>query len=156
MSAPTWAQRCPAAHVADPRPCEGQRDAVRIVDQVGASTEACVLHGAVLLASLDRGRVYPLNGPEGSAIAVFTRAQTLPAFDFLTGPDVARVSTADRSDAGHHVGRTAAGLTVESPTAPGVTSAKADRHSPPACPCSGNARSSPWIEATVSGPRGDA
>jgi hypothetical protein len=71
--------------VADPRPCEEQPDAVRIVDQTGASTEACLLHGAVLLASLQGGRVYPLNGPPGSAILVYTRACDLPPFDFLMG-----------------------------------------------------------------------
>jgi hypothetical protein len=55
--------------MADPQPCDGHHDAVRIVDQTGASADACLLHGAVLLASLDDGRVYPLNGK---------------AFDFLT------------------------------------------------------------------------
>jgi hypothetical protein len=45
---------------------------------------ACPLHGAALLASLDGGRVYPLNGPNGSAIAVYAFARTLPPFDFLT------------------------------------------------------------------------
>lgn len=132
MRAPTWDGRCPAAHVADPRSCDGQHDAVRVIDQTGVSTAACLLHGAVLLASLHRGRVYPLNGPKGSAIAVFALAQTLPAFGFLTGPAVARVSTANWSDAGQRGGRTAAELAMEYPTAPGVTSAKADRHSPPA------------------------
>jgi hypothetical protein len=57
---------------------------VRIADQTGVSAAGCVLHGAVLLASLDGGRVYPLNGPAGAAIAAYRLAQTLPAFDFLT------------------------------------------------------------------------
>jgi hypothetical protein len=72
----------------DPRPCEGATDAVQIVDQVGVAVAACLLHGAVLLASLDRARVHLLNGPEGSAITVFTRARTLPPFDFLSGAHV--------------------------------------------------------------------
>ncbi len=75
--------RCAAAHEEDPRPCEGAGDAVQIVDQTGAGVAACLLHGAVLLASLDRGRVYPLNGEDGVAITVFTRAQALRPFDFL-------------------------------------------------------------------------
>ena len=93
MNAP-WDGRCEAAHVADPRPCDGQRDAVRIVDRFGAGVEACVLHGAVLLASLDRGKVYLLHGPDGSAITVYTRAGELAPFDFLTGPGVTGVATA--------------------------------------------------------------
>jgi hypothetical protein len=69
--------RCSAAHSEDPRPCEGPTDAVQIVDQTGATAAACVLHGAVLLASLAGGRVCLLDGPQGAAIAVYTRA-----FDF--------------------------------------------------------------------------
>ena len=72
VSGATWDGRCAAAHVADPRPYEGLKDGVQIVDQTDAAVSACVLHGAVLLASLEGGRVYPLNGPDGSAIAVFT------------------------------------------------------------------------------------
>ncbi len=78
-----WQARCAAAHVSDPRPCQGQPDAVRVVDQTGAGAEACLLHGAVLLASLHHGWVYPLHGPQGSAITVYQRARDLPPFDFL-------------------------------------------------------------------------
>jgi hypothetical protein len=105
--------RCPAAHAADPRPCEGVIDAVQIVDHAGASVAGCLLHGIVLLASLDRGRVCPLNGADGSAITVFTRAQTLRPFDFLARssgvpttsqaavlPVVRRAEDTDRADAG--------------------------------------------------------
>lgn len=49
--------RCPAAHTADPRPCESVIDAVQIVDQAGVGVAGCLLHGAVLLASLHRSRV---------------------------------------------------------------------------------------------------
>ena len=88
---------CPAAHPLDSRSCQGRTDAVRIVDQTGAGVEACLLHGAVLLASLDCGRVYPANGPLGSAIAVYTRARELSPFDFLRGPGVDRVATASEA-----------------------------------------------------------
>jgi hypothetical protein len=71
--------------VADSRGCEGQLDAVRIVDRTGVSTQACLRHGAVLLASLQGGRVYPLHGPPGSAIVVYTRARDLPPFGLMTG-----------------------------------------------------------------------
>ena len=74
--------RCAAAHLDDPRPCSGALDAVLILDRVGASVTACVLHGAVLLASLDGGRVYPLAG---SAVFVYRLAQGLQPFDFLHG-----------------------------------------------------------------------
>jgi hypothetical protein len=83
-----WAcvvRRCAAAHAEDPRPCEGAVDAVEIVDRAGVGVAACLLHGAVLLASLDGARVYLLNGPEGSAIAVYAQARTMPPFDFLSG-----------------------------------------------------------------------
>lgn len=76
--------RCAAAHSEDPRPCEGPTDAVQIVDQTGAPAAACVLQGAVLLASPAGGRVCLLNGPSGSAITVHVRARALPAFDFLS------------------------------------------------------------------------
>jgi hypothetical protein len=92
-----WDGRCQAAQLADPRPCQGPTEAVQIVDQTNVSTPACLLHGSVLLASLERGRVYPLNGADNSAITVFTRAQGLPPFDFLTGPGAARVTTPDQA-----------------------------------------------------------
>ena len=75
-------ERCAAAHAEDPRPCEGRPDAVRVVDAGGAEALACVLHGAVLLASLADGRVYPAAGPDGTAIDVYKRAQELPAFSW--------------------------------------------------------------------------
>lgn len=74
--------RCPAAHPEDLRPCEGPPDAVRVVDREGNAAQGCLRHAATLLSSLDRGRVYPLRGSEGSAIEVYRRAQTMPPFDF--------------------------------------------------------------------------
>jgi len=55
MSTPT--RHCPATHAEDIRPCIGPANAALIVDQAGSQTEGCVLHGAVLLASLDHGQV---------------------------------------------------------------------------------------------------
>lgn len=57
-----WWQRCLAALIAEPRPCEGGLTEVRVVDRTGQGTTACRLHGAVLLASLDGARVFPLDG----------------------------------------------------------------------------------------------
>lgn len=85
--------RCAAAHSDDVRQCEGQRNAVQIVDRTGASVAGCVLHGAVLLASLEGGRVAPLNGPDGAAIEAFRRAQVVPPFDFLGDRGVAVTAT---------------------------------------------------------------
>ena len=87
--------RCTAAHVLDPRPCEGAPDTVQIVDQTGGGVAACLLHGAVLLASLDGGRVYPLGVPEGCAISVYVRARSLPPFDFLLDPSVSRMDASE-------------------------------------------------------------
>jgi hypothetical protein len=129
--------RCRAAHAEDVRQCEGQRDAVQIVDRTGAGVAGCVLHAAVLLASLVDGRVIPLNGPDSSAIDVFRRAQTMPAFDFRCGHGVARADAAfgqSPSDAGPF-----------------------DEDQGRLCwSRSGNARSSCLIETTESGPRGSA
>lgn len=71
--------RCAAAHVEDPGACDGPAAAVRIVDQLGEETTGCPRHAAVLLATLDQGRVYP--GPDdqgGDAIEVFRRSKILP------------------------------------------------------------------------------
>lgn len=139
MNAATGDRRCEAAHVADPRGCEGRPDAVCIVDQTGAGVQACLLHGAVLLASLDRGRAYPLHGPQGSAIAVYTRARDLPPFDFLTGPGVSLVTPTDEAAVFPYAPPTAA------PAGPGSGWSGA-----------GNARSSRWLESCVSRLRGNA
>lgn len=75
--------RCAATHPEDTSPCEGNLESVRVVDQDGAESLACVRHGAVLLASLENGRVYPAAGsPEGVAIRVFQRAKNLRPFAF--------------------------------------------------------------------------
>jgi hypothetical protein len=183
VNAATWDGRCSAAHVADPRPCEGPKTAVQIVDQTDAAVSACVLHGAVLLASLERGRVYPLNGPDGSAITVFTRAQTLPAFDFLTGPGVARVTTVNEAavfpsapevthwdggvsstdgakdgcaDAEQDDAGTIAALADESRETSDSRSTPTDSPSRSSCSGPGNARSSCWSETSTTRARGNA
>jgi hypothetical protein len=74
--------RCAAAHVEDPRGCDGPADAVRIVDRTGEQTTGCVRHGAGLLASLAGGRVYP-GSVEGAAIEAYRVARTVRPFEFL-------------------------------------------------------------------------
>lgn len=77
------AARCAAAHDADPTPCEGPQDAVRIVDRYGSEVLACVHHGARMYASLIGPRVYPMPGHDGAAIEAYQRAQDLPPFCWL-------------------------------------------------------------------------
>lgn len=76
--------RCAAAHREDHSPCEGPLDAVRVVDQYGMSASGCVRHGAVLLASIQDGRVYP-GSVEGAAVETYQRAQQLGPFQFGEG-----------------------------------------------------------------------
>jgi hypothetical protein len=83
-------RRCAAAHAEDVSACEGPLDAVRVVDELGGEVLGCVRHGAVLLASLECGRVYPGPGHDGYAIEVFKRAQQLKPFNFR-GPTVPTV-----------------------------------------------------------------
>jgi hypothetical protein len=87
-------QRCLAALIADPRPCEGGLAEVRVVERTGQGTTACRLHGAVLLASLDGARAYSLDGGNPAMVAVHNRAAVLHPFDGVwTGPGVQRVTT---------------------------------------------------------------
>lgn len=72
-------ERCSAAHVEDTRPCVGAADAVVVIDRAGGETAACVLHGAVLLASLVDGRVHQ-GSEKGAAIAAYYLAQELAPF----------------------------------------------------------------------------
>ncbi|KUN70329.1 hypothetical protein AQJ46_17650 [Streptomyces canus] len=78
--------RCPAAHPQDPTACVGPV-AVTVLDATGAGADGCEHHGARLLASLDRGRVYPLpDARPGAAVRVFTAADTLRPFCWIDGP----------------------------------------------------------------------
>jgi hypothetical protein len=81
-------RRCPAAHPEDPTPCVGLV-VVTVLDAVNAGADGCEHHGARLLASLDRGRVYPLpDAPPGAAIRVFTAAAALRPFCWVEGPRI--------------------------------------------------------------------
>ncbi|NEC92177.1 hypothetical protein G3I71_41870 [Streptomyces sp. SID12501] len=78
--------RCPAAHPEDPTPCVGPV-VVTVLDAANAGADGCEHHGARLLASLDRGRVYALpDAPEGAAIRVFKAADTIRPFPWVDGP----------------------------------------------------------------------
>lgn len=70
--------RCQAANAEDPTPCEGDREAVRVLDKVGGEALGCVHHAARLYATLDDPRVYP-NGENnaGKALEVYHRAADL-------------------------------------------------------------------------------
>jgi hypothetical protein len=74
--------RCPAAHADDESPCDGDANAVRVVDRTGHAVTGCIWHAAVLLASLVGGRVYP-QSHDGAAIAAYKVASTLPPFVFV-------------------------------------------------------------------------
>ncbi|MFF4754137.1 hypothetical protein ACWD5R_20665 [Streptomyces sp. NPDC002514] len=72
---------------------------VTVLDAVNAGADGCEHHGARLLASLDRGRVYALpDAPSGAAIRTFTAAATLRPFCWLDGP---RTGPTQLSDIAH-------------------------------------------------------
>ncbi|MFJ4421874.1 hypothetical protein [Streptomyces bobili] len=81
----TGTARCPAAHPDDPTPCGGPL-AVTVLDAYNAGADGCEHHGARLLASLERGRVYALpDAPTGAAIRVFKAADDIPPFVWYEG-----------------------------------------------------------------------
>lgn len=87
--------RCPAAHPEDPTPCGGPV-VVSVLDAFNAGAEGCEHHGARLLASLDRGRVYPLpDAPPGAAIRTFTAAAGIRPFCWVDGPRTAPSQLSD-------------------------------------------------------------
>lgn len=89
--------RCPAAHPDDPTACDGPA-VVTVLDQYNAGADGCEHHGARLLASLDRGRVYPLpDAPEGAAIRVHKAADGIPPFAWYE--DAPRTQPNQRSHA---------------------------------------------------------
>ena len=91
---PTRRERCRAALLADPRPCESRPDVTPVIDRTGQGTTACLPHGAVLLASLDGGRVRVLRGERSAAAEVHRRAGLLRPFDAVwTGPGVQRMNS---------------------------------------------------------------
>ncbi|WP_043266206.1 hypothetical protein [Streptomyces sp. CT34] len=76
--------RCAAAAVADPTPCEGPRDAATIVARDGREVAGCVHHCARLLAGLDGARVHPFV-PSAQALDIYSRARELPPFAWEIG-----------------------------------------------------------------------
>lgn len=71
--------RCAAAHIEDPAPCIGPRDAVTILDAVGGAAPGCEFHGARMLASIDGARVEP-GSVLGAATRAFAAADTIRPF----------------------------------------------------------------------------
>jgi hypothetical protein len=60
---------------------------VTVLDAHNAGADGCEHYAARLLASLERGRVYPLpDAPAGAAIRVFTAADAIPPFPWVDGP----------------------------------------------------------------------
>lgn len=93
----TSADRCPAAHPDDPTPCDGP-PVVTVLDAQNAGADGCERHGARLLASLERGRVYALpDAPEGAAIRVFKAADGTRPFAWYE--DAPRTEPSQRSNA---------------------------------------------------------
>ncbi|WP_367324792.1 hypothetical protein [Streptomyces sp. HUAS ZL42] len=90
--------RCPAAHPDDPTPCDG-RPVVTVLDAQNAGADGCEHHGARLLASLEGGRVYALpDAPEGAAIRVFTVADSVRPFPWLTDAPRTKASQLSREE----------------------------------------------------------
>ncbi|MDC2952537.1 hypothetical protein [Streptomyces heilongjiangensis] len=68
-----------------------------VLDRFNGGADGCEHHAARLLASLDRGRVYPLpDAPPGAAIRVFNAADSIRPFCWLDGP---RTEPSQRSHA---------------------------------------------------------
>lgn len=83
---PALARRCPATHPEDTTPCDGP-PAVNVLDATNAGLTACEHHGARILASLERGRVYTLpDAPAGAAIRVFKAAAGIRPFPWRNPP----------------------------------------------------------------------
>lgn len=78
---PAWAERCEAAHPADLSECEGEPDAVRVLDQVGDELRGCVHHAAVVIASIADVWAYP-GSVAGAGVEALARAQRLKPFAF--------------------------------------------------------------------------
>ncbi|UNO39840.1 hypothetical protein [Streptomyces sp. MST-110588] len=76
--------RCGAAAAKDPTPCEGDGNAVTLIDRHGTEVVGCVHHCARLLAGLEGARVHPFV-LAGRALEVYSRARELPPFAWEIG-----------------------------------------------------------------------
>ncbi|WP_331764375.1 hypothetical protein [Streptomyces anulatus] len=76
---PQPAGRCAAAHIEDPTPCRGPRDAVTILDGTGNVATGCEHHGARMLASIDGARIEP-GSVVGAATRAYAASQTIRPF----------------------------------------------------------------------------
>jgi hypothetical protein len=74
-------EHCEAAHPEDWSSCQGEPDAVRVVDRIGDELRGCVHHAAVALASVEGAAVYPAS-VDGAAVEAYIRAQQLEPFAF--------------------------------------------------------------------------
>ncbi|MBD3550848.1 hypothetical protein [Streptomyces sp. SP18CM02] len=83
---PQPAGRCTAAHIEDPTPCQGPRDAVTILDGTGNVATGCEHHGARMLASLGGAHIEP-GSVVGAATRAFAASQAIRPFCWYeTGP----------------------------------------------------------------------
>ncbi|MDX5526166.1 hypothetical protein PV677_36465 [Streptomyces sp. DE06-01C] len=73
------ADRCTAAHIEDPTPCQGPHDAVTILDGTGNVATGCEHHGARMLASIDDARIEP-GSVVGAATRAFAASRTIRPF----------------------------------------------------------------------------
>ena len=95
--------RCKAAHIDDPTPCVGPRDAVTVLDGNGGAAAGCEHHGARMAASIDGARVEP-GSVVGAATRAFAAADRLRPFCWYeTAP---RTESAQLSHAENRAGVT--------------------------------------------------
>ncbi|MDI3423630.1 hypothetical protein [Streptomyces luteolus] len=90
--------RCPAAHPEDPTACAGPV-VVTVLDAQNAGADGCEHHAARLLASLERGRVYPLpHAPAGAAIRVFKASDGIRPFCWYENAPRTELSQLSRAE----------------------------------------------------------
>ncbi|MFF7631433.1 hypothetical protein [Streptomyces cyaneofuscatus] len=77
---PQPAERCTAAHIEDPTPCHGPRDAVTVLDGNGNVVTGCEHHGARMLASTDGACIEP-GSVVGAASRAYAASQTIRPAD---------------------------------------------------------------------------
>lgn len=93
--------RCPTAHPDDPTRCTGPA-CVTILDADNHGADGCEHHAAVLMASLEGGRVYSLpDAPAGAALRVHTAAADIRPFPWVTNTPRTRPDQLSRNEAAH-------------------------------------------------------